>query len=256
MNRKIYTSFFLNKQAQKKAFAILIDPDNLSLEKAQILIKKAIQNQVDYFFVGGSIITNISHFHDLILFFKNNTKIPVIIFPGNSLQISEHADAILLLSLISGRNPELLIGQHVLAAPLLKKSKLEVMSTGYMLIDGGNPTAVTYMSNTMPIPADKPEIAACTAMAGEFLGMKLLYMETGSGAMNTLSENLVKKVQEVIDIPLIVGGGIKDIDTARGLLVAGADVIVVGNYIEDNIDFIQDMGKMVREYNFFAQKHD
>lgn len=256
MNRRIYTSFFLNKQAQKKAFAILIDPDKLSIEKAQIIIKKAIQNQVDYFFVGGSIITNITHFHELILFFKENTKIPVIIFPGNSLQISEHADAILLLSLISGRNPDLLIGQHVLAAPLLKKSKLEVISTGYMLIDGGNPTAVTYMSNTMPIPADKPEIAACTAMAGQFLGMKLMYMETGSGAMNTLSETLVQKVQEVIDIPLIVGGGIKDIETARKLLIAGADVIVVGNYIEENVDFIQDMGKMIRGFNFFTDKND
>ncbi len=251
MNRKIYSSFFLNKQAKKKSFAVLIDPDNLSLEEAKEIIDISNNAYVNYFFVGGSIITNIDHFHNLILFFKENTNIPVVIFPGNSSQVSPEADAILLLSLISGRNPDLLIGQHVQAAPLLKKSRLEVIPTAYVLIDGGSSTAVTYMSNTMPIPAHKSEIAVCTAMAGELLGLKLLYMETGSGAENSPSYDMIKKVRKNIDIPIIVGGGIRDIDTVQNVLDAGADVIVVGNHIEKNKEFIKKIGEIMKNVNLF-----
>lgn len=249
MDRKIYSSFFLNKQAQKKSFAILIDPDNLSLEAAKEVIDIARNAYVDYFFVGGSIIIDINHFHDLISFFKENTKIPVVIFPGNSSQVSPQADAILLLSLISGRNPDLLIGQHVQAAPVLKRSNLEVIPTAYMLIDGGSPTAVTYMSNTMPIPAHKSEIAACTAMAGELLGLKLLYMETGSGAEHSPSYEMINKVRKSVDIPMIVGGGIRDIDTVKKVLEAGADIIVIGNHIEKDKKFIKKVGETMKDIN-------
>lgn len=251
MDRKIYSSFFLSKQAQKKSFAILIDPDNLSLEEASEIINIATSAYVDYFFVGGSIITDINHFHELISFFKKNTRIPVVIFPGNSSQVSPQADAILLLSLISGRNPDLLIGQHVQAAPLLKRSKLEVIPTAYMLIDGGSPTAVTYMSNTMPIPAHKSEIAVCTAMAGELLGLKLLYMETGSGAQNSPPYDMIQKVRNSVDIPMIVGGGIRDVETVKKVLNAGADTIVIGNHIEKDKKFIKKVGEIMKEINLF-----
>ncbi|MCP4521949.1 MAG: geranylgeranylglyceryl/heptaprenylglyceryl phosphate synthase [Cytophagales bacterium] len=245
MNKEIYTSIFSKKQNHKKGFAILLDPDNISIEQVKVIIDKAEKGTVDYFLVGGSIILDMLHFQELVVFLKNNTQIPVVLFPGNLQQIHQEADALLLLSLISGRNPELLIGQHVLAAPMLKKSKLEVIPTAYLLIDGGKETAVTYMSNTKPIPANKPEIAISTAMAGELLGLQLLYVETGSGADSSVPVNIIKGLSREIDIPLIVGGGIRDVKTAQMLLENGADIVVVGNHIEENIDFIEEMSQMM-----------
>ena len=156
----------------------------------------------------------------------------MVLFPGNSSQLSYKADGILFLSLISGRNPDLLIGRHVISAPFLKMSPLEVISTGYMLVDGGVPTTVLYMSNTQPIPATKDDVAVCTAMAGELLGLKLIYMDAGSGAKNAISESMISAVRGAIAVPLIVGGGISTPEKARLNVLAGADVVVVGNAIE------------------------
>jgi len=168
----IYSSILKSKKLGKKQFAILVDPDKFDLK----IIELAEAAAVDFIMVGGSILTN-GNFEQCVQLIKKNTSLPLIIFPGNHLQISKNADAILLLSLISGRNPELLIGKHVIAAPVIKSSNLEVLSTGYMLIESGKQTAAQYMSNTHPIPFDKDDIAMCTAMAGEMLGLKLIYMD-------------------------------------------------------------------------------
>src|ERR1035437_1970405 len=171
MHKAIFSSILKSKAQRKKQFAVLVDPDKFETSKAIDIAETA---GVDFVFVGGSILTN-GNFEECINVVKKQTKIPVIIFPGNNLQISKNADGILLLSLISGRNPELSIGKQVIAAPVLKSSNLEILPTGYMLIDGGRQTAVSYMSNTNPIPYDKDDIAMCTAMAGEMLGLKLIY---------------------------------------------------------------------------------
>jgi len=192
---------------------------------------------VHYFFVGGSLMTS-DKFEQTIKLLKSTSKIPVIIFPGSNVQISKEADAILLLSLISGRNPEYLIGQHVIAAPYLKKSGLEILPTGYMLIDGANTTTANYMSNSNPIPRDKDDIAMCTALAGEMLGLKLIYMDGGSGAGKTISESMVRAVKSQIDIPLVIGGGITNAAMAVDIWNAGADLIVVGNAIEKDFSLI------------------
>jgi putative glycerol-1-phosphate prenyltransferase len=163
---------------------------------------------------------------------KSSCGIPVILFPGNNLQINREADAILLLSLISGRNPELLIGRHVISAPILKNSGLEVISTGYLLIDSGKTTTVNYMSQTMPIPREKSDIAACTAMAGEMLGMKLIYLDAGSGAGQPVPADMIRTVRNSVSIPVIVGGGITGATQAKEAFRAGADVVVAGNAIE------------------------
>lgn len=241
MQKAVFSSILKSKAHQKKQFAVLVDPDKFESSKA---IKIAEAGGVDFIFVGGSILTN-GNFEECIHILKKQTKIPVILFPGNNLQISKNADGILLLSLISGRNPELLIGKQVIAAPILKSSSLEIMPTGYILIDGGKPTAVSYMSNTNPIPFDKDDIAMCTAMAGEMLGMKLIYLDAGSGAMNVVSEKMIKKVSSNISIPLIIGGGINTPQKAILACKAGADIIVVGNAIEKSSSLIKKIAKAV-----------
>jgi len=181
----------------------------------------------------------------LVTLIKKESSIPVVLFPGSPSQVTPAADALLYLSLISGRNPELLIGQHVVSAPLVRKSGLEVMSTGYMVIDGGAPTTVSYISNATPIPCDKNEIAVCTAMAGEMLGMKLIYMDAGSGAKNPITSSMIQSVSSQISIPLIVGGGIRDAEQAFKSANAGADIIVVGNAIEKDASLILEIGNAI-----------
>jgi putative glycerol-1-phosphate prenyltransferase len=176
---------------------------------------------------------------------RKSCSIPTVLFPGSPSQVSKYADALLYLSLISGRNAELLIGQHVVSAPMVKKSGLEVMSTGYMVVDGCAPTTVSYISNSSPLPSDKSEIAVCTALAGEMLGMKLIYMDAGSGAKNPISETMITKVAQSISVPLIVGGGIVDPEKAYLNCKAGADVIVVGNAIEKDSNLIREMADAV-----------
>lgn len=242
----IYQAITEKKKEGKKQFAVLIDPDKPSDDDLKKIAQIATESKVDYFFVGGSLLTNDS-LDACIKIIKTNCDIPVVLFPGNALQMSPKADAFLYLSLISGRNPELLIGAHVISAPYLKLSGLEVIPTGYMLIDGGRATTVTYMSNSMPIPADKPDISSCTAMAGEMLGMKLIYMDAGSGAQNHIPLEMVKMVSQSVDIPLIIGGGIRTPELAAGIAKAGADLIVVGNKFESNPDLIAEMAKAIHK---------
>jgi phosphoglycerol geranylgeranyltransferase len=240
----IYTQITQRKKNGKKSFAVLIDPDKVNAESIHELVKLSIEAHVDYFFVGGSLVIS-SHLDECIQQIKAACNIPVILFPGSPSQISKHADALLYLSLISGRNPELLIGQHVISAPFVKKSGLEIMPTGYMVIDGGAPTTVSYISNASPIPADKSEIAMCTAMAGEMLGMQLIYMDAGSGAKRAITEQMIESVAKHIDVPLIVGGGITEPEKAYLNCKAGADIIVVGNAIEKDVSLIKEISAAI-----------
>jgi phosphoglycerol geranylgeranyltransferase len=244
MTKAIYSSLAERKQQGKKSFAVLIDPDKVNDESIHQLVNLAVESRVDYFLVGGSLV--VSHYLDECLqLIKKLCAIPTILFPGSPSQVSKHADALLYLSLISGRNPELLIGQHVVSAPLVKKSGLEIIPTGYMVIDGGAPTTVSYISNASPIPCDKNEIAVCTAMAGEMLGMKLIYMDAGSGARRPITESMIEKVAYSIQVPLIIGGGITNPEKAYLNCKAGADVIVVGNAIEKDANLIKEIAAAV-----------
>ncbi|MDD3636102.1 MAG: geranylgeranylglyceryl/heptaprenylglyceryl phosphate synthase [Bacteroidales bacterium] len=224
--------------------AVLVDPDKPTDKTITALALNAKEAAVDFFFVGGSLLTN-DNMDSCIKILKTLTDIPVVIFPGNSLQLSKKADAFLFLSLISSRNPEMLIGRHVISAPYLKLAGLEVISTGYMLIDSGKPTTVSYMSNSVPIPSDKNEIALCTAMAGEMLGMKLIFMDAGSGAYNPVPESMIKAVKGSIDVPLIIGGGLKTPEMAANAVNAGADIVVVGNALENNPELLKSFADAV-----------
>jgi phosphoglycerol geranylgeranyltransferase len=246
--KQIYNKIISDKRQNIKGLAILLDPDKINFETLPDLIHDSILNKVGYFFVGGSLITN-NQLNELVTFIKQYCDIPVILFPGNSLHIEPNADGILLLSLISGRNPEFLIGQHVISAPILKKTNLEIIPTGYILVESGQQTTVSYISNTTPIPHNKPSIAACTAMAGEMLGLKLIYLDGGSGAKNEVSAEMIAAVNESVDCPIIVGGGINTAQKARLAWQAGADIVVVGNKIEESPDFIVELGKMLMENN-------
>ncbi|MCU7547945.1 geranylgeranylglyceryl/heptaprenylglyceryl phosphate synthase [Chitinophagaceae bacterium LB-8] len=241
----VYQSLLEKKKSGQKSFAILIDPDKTGKSSLHAVIDLALESGADYFFVGGSLVIS-NQLDEIVLEIKKQCNIPVVLFPGSPSQISRHADALLYLSLISGRNPELLIGQHVISAPFVKKSGLEIISTGYMVVDGGAPTTVSYISNATPIPSDKSDIALCTAMAGEMLGMKLIYMDAGSGAKKAISEEMISAVAKNIDVPLIVGGGIRDAEKAYLNCKAGADVIVVGNAIEKDILLIKEMAAAVQ----------
>lgn len=242
----LYLQLLEAKKKGQKKFVVLLDPDKLKLTKIDRIVELAYDYGVDYFFIGGSLILN-DLLDSLLSDIKNKSRIPLILFPGNYFQLSYKADALLFLSLISGRNAELLIGKHVITAPFLKVSPLEIMPTGYMLINGGVMTSVQYMSNTTPIPSDKDDIALCTAMAGEMLGLKLIYMDAGSGAAYPIPARMVKTVSESINIPLIVGGGIRTPDKAAEIASAGADVIVVGNAIEKEPMLIAEMARAIKE---------
>lgn len=247
MTEFIYKQFTSNKRNRQKSFAVLVDPDKLEDENSiKRLVLLAETAQVDYFFVGGSLIVN-DVLEESVVKFKSYTQIPVVLFPGSPAQVCKYADALLYLSLISGRNPELLIGQHVISAPLVKKSGLEIIPTGYLVIDGGKPTAVSYISNATPIPNDKNDIAMCTALAGEMLGLKVIYMDAGSGAQFPISTSMIKKVAHNIEIPLIIGGGIRDSQAAEAACKAGADIIVVGNAIEKNPELISSIADAVHK---------
>lgn len=235
-------------QQQKKQLAVLIDPDKLSDEQLIITAKNAQNAGVDFFFVGGSLMTN-DMLYQSVRTLKENSDVPVVLFPGNTYQIARNADAMLFLSLISGRNPDMLIGMHVLAAPYIKLSGLKTIPTGYMLIDSGKPTSVSYMSNSFPIPNDKNDIAACTAMAGEMLGMKLIFMDAGSGAEKTVPEEMIRFVKGSIDTSLIIGGGIRTTEKLQSVMEAGADVVVVGNRFEEDPGLIIEFANVVKNFN-------
>ena len=243
----------LTRQQQQgsKSYAILIDPDMLDRTRCEQLAAHANSCNNVRFFIGGSILES-DHSKEIIHILKSVApQTEVVLFPGNIYQVEPSADAILFLSLISGRNPELLIGNHVLAAPRLRKSKLEVIPTGYMLIDGGRTTSANYMSGTLPIPSDKPQIAACTAMAGEMLGLSTLYMDAGSGALQQIPAALIAAVRSVVEIPIIVGGGIRTKADAALAFEAGADLIVVGTAVEQSkgLDFLGELSSLTEELN-------
>jgi phosphoglycerol geranylgeranyltransferase len=244
MGNKIYDSFSDKKRRGQKVFAVLLDPDKIRPEKLQPLLALCGECRVDYLLLGGSLVIT-DHLDECVLRIKKHSDIPVILFPGHPTQLSRHADALLYLSMISGRNPELLIGQHVISAPAVRHSGLEVISTGYMVIDGGAPTTVSYISNALPIPSDKEDIAMCTAMAGEMLGSRLIYLDAGSGAKIPVTESMIAKVASHISIPLIVGGGITEPEKAYLNCRAGADVIVVGNAVEKSPELIREMASAV-----------
>ena len=240
----IYTHILKNKKEGKKSFALLIDPDKQDENQLITIVEKAKKANTDYLFVGGSLLTNDS-LDSCLSTLKANSEIPVVLFPGNAMQVNDKADGILFLSLISGRNAEMLIGKQVVTAPILKQSSVEVLSTGYMLIDSGRPTTVSYMSNTTPIPHEKNAVAACTAMAGEMLGLKLIFMDGGSGAKNPISEAMIKAVRKSVDVPLIIGGGISSGEKAIANCRAGADIIVVGNAIEKDENLIGEIANAI-----------
>ena len=241
----LYKNILISKKQGEKLFAILIDPDKQKNSDLLLIIKNANKSKVNYFFVGGSLLIN-DNLNDCIKTIKENSKIPVILFPGNAMQINPKADGILFLSLISGRNPDLLIGKQVISAPILKQTELEIISTGYMLIDSGKATTASYMSNTVPIPREKNAIATSTAIAGQYLGMKLIYMDGGSGAEQPITSDMIKQVSNCIDIPLIIGGGICSAKKAIENCEAGADLIVVGNAIEKDPSLILDISQAIQ----------
>jgi putative glycerol-1-phosphate prenyltransferase len=228
-----------------KQLAVLIDPDfEEGLHKT---IDICNRTQVDYIFVGGSLVTE-GNIDRCVATIKENTDIPVVLFPGSTTQLTEKADALLLLSLISGRNPDLLIGKHVESAPFIKQSGIDVIPTGYMLIDGGKITSVQYISNTIPIPADKPDIAMATAMAGELLGLQLIFMDAGSGAATPINDELIAKVKKSVNLPIVVGGGIKTGKQALTAWNAGADIVVIGNAVEKDKTLIEELSEAVAEW--------
>ena len=243
---KIYSQLLKLKKENKSGFAVLVDPDKVSPSDMIFLAKLCEDAGVDYVFMGGSLLVD-HQLNACIQRFKEESDIPIILFPGSPAQVTSYADALLYLSLISGRNPELLIGQHVISAPAVKASGLEVISTGYMVIDGGAPTTVSYISNSSPIPANKSDIALCTAWAGELQGKHIIYMDAGSGAKVPISEEMIHKVSSNIDIPLVVGGGIKTPEKVYANCKAGADIIVVGNAIERDPMLIKDLAQATKE---------
>ena len=221
------------KRDKGAGYLLLIDPDNIDPKKIPVFVREATKVGTDAFLVGGSLMLS-NEFDKTISRIKENTKAPVIIFPGGVSQVSFEADAILFLMLISGRNPEYLIGNQVHAAPIIKRMELEAISTGYMLIEGGNVTSAEFMSNTKPIPREKPGIALAHALAAELLGLKILYLEAGSGAKQSVPDAMIKKISKHCALPLIVGGGIRTPEEAKNKVKAGASFVVTGTVIEEN----------------------
>jgi phosphoglycerol geranylgeranyltransferase len=221
------------RQERGAGYFILLDPDKNNRALLPAFIREATEAGVDGFLVGGSLMMT-NEFEEHLRTIKQNTTVPVIIFPGGIMQVSSIADAILFLVLISGRNPDYLIGNQVLAAPIVRRSGLEAISTGYMLIEAGNSTSVEFMSNTRPIPRDKTDIALAHALAAEVIGMKLIYLDAGSGAETSVPEEMLQAIAQKCALPIIVGGGIRTPEEARKKVEAGASFVVTGTVTELN----------------------
>ena len=243
----LYKTILLNREANRKMLAVLLDPDQCrgSILASTVAVMKS--NIPDFIFVGGS--HTVSSVDSLIELLKDEVKTNIVLFPGNVSQFSPKADAMLYLSLLSGRNAEFLIGQHLNSAIAIKKSNVQVIPTGYLLIDGGKPSSVEYISNTRPIPRDKKEIALSTAVAGELLGMRMIYLEAGSGAEVAVPTEMIKYVSRGLSLPLIVGGGIKTTEQLTDAFDAGADIVVVGNAFESQPSRISEFVQHTRSYN-------
>ena len=232
----IYNHILKSKANNEKLLAILLDPDKIVWNNLGLLIEKINQSPATHIFIGGSLVeTNI--LNKLIPKMKENCSLPIVLFPGNPSQISDQADAILFLSLISGRNPDFLIEHQVKAATILKQTQLEIISTGYILVESGTETAVERVSKTTPLDRDNSELALATAQAGEMLGHKLIYLEAGSGARFSVSKEIITLVSQNIKIPLIVGGGIRSLSEIKKAYNNGADLVVIGTAFENDINF-------------------
>ncbi len=243
IHNMIYNSI-LDLSGRQKMLALLIDPDETASDKLPLLLKYADNVGISIILVGGSLVNQpVGSFISAI---REFSSLPVVIFPGNPSQLSDKADGLLFLSLISGRNPDFLIGNHVIAAQFLKNSSLEVIPTGYMLIENGSTSSVEYMSNTRPLPRNKPDLAVSTAIAGELLGLKLIYMEGGSGAAGIISPDLIGAVKKSISIPLIVGGGIQNAGDLKRVFDAGADMAVIGNAVQHNPGKLKEFAALLK----------
>jgi putative glycerol-1-phosphate prenyltransferase len=248
---KIYKKLLDTIQKRGAAFFVLLDPDKLPKNKIKDLVKKSEKAGADGFLIGSSLLLS-TKFEDMVKETKKNTKLPVIIFPGNANQVSKYADAILFLSLVSGRNPHLLIGEQVKSAPMIKEYNLEAIPTGYIIVESGRPTSVQFMSDTQPIPSDKPDIVKAHALAAQYLGMKFVFLEAGSGAKNPVPDLIVKQVGKYIDIPIIVGGGIKTPQQAENKVKNGASVVIIGNVLEKGYD-VGVLGDFARAIHYKGQ---
>lgn len=247
---KIYNHIKQVIEVKGAAYLILLDPDKLPINKAKSFLKHCEKTGVDGFLIGGSLMMS-GNFELLIEQVKINTTLPAIIFPGSIDQVSPIADAILFLSVVSGRNADHLIGRHVIASPMIKRAGIEPISTAYILIESGVTTTAVYMSGSMPLPRNKPEIAAATALAAEYLGMKLIYLEAGSGAEQSVPDEMISTVANTCTVPIMVGGGIRTPMAARKKVESGANIIVTGNYFENenNWDMLKDFSNAVHIKN-------
>lgn len=250
MNQDVLHAIQALRHEGRKGLAMLLDPDKVETDMLPAQLAQAEAAGVDFFLLGGSLVTQGS-VQEAAPLIKRYTNKPVVLFPGSIYQLSPEADAVLFLSLISGRNADLLIGKHVEAAPLIRDMNLEAIPTGYMLIHSGVPTTASYMSNTFPIPHNKPDIAACTALAGQYLGLQLIYMDGGSGAQHTISPEMIHAVRQTTDLPIIIGGGVRKAEDAMKIWNAGADLVVVGNALENDPSGIlmQDLAKARKDLN-------
>lgn len=236
MIHSVYSEIFRAKQEGKQLLALLIDPDKVQLQDLAQLLNKTVESPVTHIMIGGSLLSTYQ-LEETVRKIKSISNLPVVLFPGNVSQVTKEVDAMLFLTLVSGRNPEYLIGQHVQAAPIIKGMGIETIATGYMLIESGAPTSVSYISNTQPIPRNKTDIAVATALASEMLGMQVLYLEGGSGAKFSVPLDMVSAVSSAVDIPILVGGGIRDNQTIQTMHAAGATMVVVGTAFEENTSF-------------------
>jgi putative glycerol-1-phosphate prenyltransferase len=242
---KIYNQILSHIARGEKQIAFLVDPDKFKGDQSQQFIKAIQRHPPHLILVGGSLIS--TPISPLVSFLKENTDIPVVLYPGHPTHVTPEADALLFLSMISGRNPDLLIGSHIVAAPLIKQYNLETIATGYMLIDGGVPTSVEYISQTRPIPAEKTDIAVATALAGEMLGLKMIYMDAGSGALNPVPAKMIAAVKQNCSIPLMIGGGITTPQKLANAYNNGADLVVIGNALEKDPGLLKGFMEIVRK---------
>lgn len=236
---RLNSTIYKDIHSRKGQIAILIDPDKFDFSKKAEFVQKVKMANVDYLFVGGSTVVK-KDLEEVVLFLKKEVDLPVVLFPGDVHQYDEKADALLYLSLLSGRNPDYLIGQHVRTAREIAQTNLEIIPTAYLLIDGGNSSAVAYVSQTTPLPQDQIHLIENTVIAGILQGKSLVYLDAGSGAKNVVSTSIIERVAQY-EIPVIVGGGIRTIEQITAAKLAGANVIVIGNHIEENVDFLLDI---------------
>lgn len=240
--KSIYQNIVTSRAKDEKLLAVLIDPDKMKLGDVHRFISKINQSIATHIFVGGSEVDE-GLTEILVEEIKKHTKLPVILFPGDVIQITDKADGILFLSLISGRNPDYLIGKHVEAVSKLKNTTLEVIPTGYLLIENGKATSVERVSKTKPLKRSDIETIVNTAKAGELLGMKLMYLEAGSGATHAIEPKIISRVKIEVNSPLIVGGGIRSKMALESSYKAGADLVVIGTAFEEDETFFDDLKK-------------